>query len=408
MLEEIYNRQREMRQNILKSFDSYALSEPEPDIQKSEEIIEFESFVKGYFDELEKAHNVGDIFNDYRNGKTYVYTEYQPGKFDWHVVKNKRVMHGKGINGLHGIKAVEHAYKSANKDYTDTTKMMLKRTPNGHWRMHYDGNDTGYTVDGSALTEAELINDNVCYQRNRVVDNFDMTKNYMEFNSPDDVYFVQVIKRWKDNKDKPGADAWKADGKRRGTYNSGGEYLDYYLIHSAAELDALKPQIIKACSYNNARAYISINSRSQSQANTHIAKIKSRYAQNDPRQNFVEPITYGAAKTGPNWKNERFKVLLDVDTTRDAKTTINGKQVNIWDETKKRLSDYGIKVVAEYETPSGGLHLILNNKNNRNLKPFYSGLKDFDGGRNLDRLATVHPSEDIKMVLYSNVDTEGY
>ena len=26
----------------------------------------------------------------------------------------------------------------------------------------------------------------------------------------------------------------------------------------------------------------------------------------------------------------------------------------------------------------------------------------------LDRLATVHPSEDIKMVLYSNVDTAGY
>jgi hypothetical protein len=52
--------------------------------------------------------------------------------------------------------------------------------------------------------------------------------------------------------------------------------------------------------------------------------------------------------------------------------------------------------------------LILNNKNNRNLKPFYAGLSDFDGGRNLGKLATVHPSEDIKMVLYSSVDTAGY
>ena len=86
----------------------------------------------------------------------------------------------------------------------------------------------------------------------------------------------------------------------------------------------------------------------------------------------------------------------------------DGTVVNVWDETKKRLNDLNIKVAAEYETPSGGLHLILNNKNNRNLRPFYSRLKDFDGGRDLDRLATVHPSEDIKMVLYSNVDTEGY
>ena len=104
-----------------------------------------------------------------------------------------------------------------------------------------------------------------------------------------------------------------------------------------------------------------------------------------------------------------MKVLLDIDTTRDATTKMpDGTVVNIWNETRKRLNNYGIKIAAEYETPSGGLHLILNNKNNRNLKPFYAGLKDFDGGRNLDKLATVHPSEDIKMVLYSNVDTAGY
>ena len=123
----------------------------------------------------------------------------------------------------------------------------------------------------------------------------------------------------------------------------------------------------------------------------------------------AEAILYGMAKTGPAWKDERFKVLLDIDTTRDSKVKMpNGQTVNIWDETRKRLKDLNIKVAAEYETPSGGLHLILNNKNNRNLKPFYSGLKDFDGGRDLGRLSTVHPSEDIKMVLYSNVDTEGY
>ena len=100
--------------------------------------------------------------------------------------------------------------------------------------------------------------------------------------------------------------------------------------------------------------------------------------------------------------------MLDIDTVRDSEVTIKGKKVNVWDETRRRLKALNIKVVAEYETPSGGLHLILNNKNNRNLKPFYSSLKDFDGGRDLDRLATVHPSEDIKMVLYSNVDTAGY
>lgn len=362
----------------------------------------------GCEDLFEKSYNVGDIF--YSNGKAYVYTEYAPGKFDWHVVKqHNKVVQGKGINGLYGVKALQKAYTSINKDFSDTTKMLLKRTPNGNWRLYYDNNDTGMTIDGKAITESELKNDDVCYQDRRVVDNFEMLNDYMEFNSPDDVYFVQVIKRWKDNKDKPDADAWKAAGKQKGSYHSGAEYLDYYLIHSAAELDALKPNIIKACSYNNARAYISINSRKQSQVNQYMAKFKSRFSPNDPRAKNAEAILYGMAKSGPAWKNERFKVLLDIDTTRDAKAKMpDGSMVNVWDETKKRLQKLNIKVAAEYETPSGGLHLILNNKNNRNLKPFYSGLKDFDGGKNLDRLATVHPSEDIKMVLFSNVSTEGY
>jgi hypothetical protein len=224
------------------------------------------------------------------------------------------------------------------------------------------------------------------------------------------VYFVQIIKRWKDNKDKPGADAWKAKGKAQGTYHSGAEYLNYYLIHSAQELDQIKNEINKVCAYNNARAYISINSRSQNQVNAYINKFKARFTDpNDPRVKHAEAILYGMPKSGPAWKNERFKVLLDVDTTRDSTVKLpNGKTVNVWNETKKRLNDLNIKVAAEYETPSGGLHLILNNKNNRNLRPFYASLKDFDGGRNLGKLATVHPSEDIKMVLYSNVDTEGY
>lgn len=369
------------------------------DIEEAESIL-------GFQNNIEKGRNVGDIL--FYNGKKYIWTEYAPGKFDWHIDKNK-IIKGKGINGLHGINALKKVYSKINKDYSDVNKITLKRTPNDNWRLYYDNEDAGVTIDGNTLTEFELKADNVCYQDKRVVDNFELLKNYMEFNNPDDVYFVQIIKRWKDNKDKPDAEQWRSKGKLQGTYHSGGEFLNYWLIHSNTDLDNIRSQIIKICTYNNARAYISINSRSQNQVNAYIGKFKSRFLSNDPRYKNAEAILYGQAKTGPNWKNERFKVLLDIDTTRDSKAKMpNGKSVNIWDEVKHRLNTYNIKVAAEYETPSGGLHLILNNKNNRNLAPFYKGLKDFDDGKDLGRLAIVHPSEDIKMVLYSNVDTEGY
>jgi len=364
-----------------------------------------ESF--GYTEDIEKARVEGDIAMI--EGVPKVYTQYAPGKFDWRVLNKKNIKKGVGVNGKHGIAALNLIYQNIDPQYTDVNKMMLKRTPNGNWRLYYDQNDAGHSIQGDIFTSAELQSENVCYQQNMVVDNFNLMENYLEFNSPDDVYFVQIIKRWKDNGDKPGAEAWRAKGRADGTYHSGAEYLQHYLIHSYDELKALKPMIVKQCEYSNARAYISINSRNQTQTDNYLQKYISGKNPNDPRVKHAEAILYGMPKSGPNWKNERFKVLLDIDANRDSSAKMtNGKILNVWDETRKRLRDANIKIAAEYETPSGGLHLILNNKNNRNLKDFYKGLVDFDGGKNLGKNATVHPSEDVKMVLYSNVETAGY
>lgn len=363
---------------------------------------------KGFGCDIEKGRNVGDVVvaND---GKPYVWTEYAPGKYDWHILNTNKVIRGKGVNGLHGVAALEKIYTEINKAFTDPSKMMLKRTPNGNWRLFYDHADAGHTILGDVITGSELEHDNICYQSNKVVDNFESLKDYMEFNSPDDVYFVQIIKRWKDNKDKPGADAWKASKKQEGTYHAGAEYLSYYLIHSYQELQQLQSTIVKECQYNNARAYMSINSRNQAKTTAYMAKYIIGKNPNDPRVKHAEAILYGMPKSGSAWKNERFKVLVDIDAVRTAKAKLSdGSVVNVWDETRKRLKDLGVKVAMEYETPSGGLHLILNNKNNRNLSVFYKGLKDFDGGRDLGMNATVHPSEDTKMILYSNVETAGY
>jgi hypothetical protein len=357
--------------------------------------------------DIEKARMVGDI--TIWEGKAYVWTEYAPGKFDWHVFSPKNVVVGKGVNGKHGMACLNSIYTSIDKNYTDKNKMMLKRTPNGNWRLHYDNQDTGQSIYGDVITSSELEKDGVCYQSNMVVDNFDMVKDYMEFNSPDDVYFIQIIKRWKDNKDKPNADAWKAGARADGSYHAGAQYLQHYLVHSYDELQALKNHIVKLCQYNNARAYMSINTRSQSQTEAYLPKFTQGKNPNDPRVKNAEAILYGMPKSGAAWKNERFKVLLDIDATRDTQAKMtNGKTVNVWDETERRLKAANIKVACKYETPSGGLHLILNNKNNRNIRDFYNGLKDFDGGKNLGTAATVHPSEDVKMVLYSNVETAGY
>jgi hypothetical protein len=404
MFEDISSHRAAIANNIAKSFGD---NKPDEDL----DIVK--AFADEFGSDFEKARMPGDVIT--YNGKTYVWSPTKVGsqtQYNWHVVQQggSKIVEGTGVNGKHGVNALKEIFLQINGSFDDVTKFNLRRTPKGNWRLIYDGNDTGRTINGDVITESELKNDNVLYQRRNIVDNFDLVKNYMTFDSPDDVYFVQVIKRWKDNKDKPDAWQWKMAGKAKGSYHSGAEYLDYYIVHSPQELDKIKDDIIKSASYNNARAYISINSRSEQQTKDYVKQVQARHANNpnDPRYKNAEPIAYGMAKSGKNWQNVRLRVLLDVDTTKDKEVKINGKKVNVWQEVRDRLAQANIKVAAEYETPSGGLHLILNNKNNKNLRPFYSGLKDFDGGIDLDKNAMVHPSEDIKMVLYSNVDTEGY
>ena len=73
------------------------------------------------------------------------------------------------------------------------------------------------------------------------VDNFDLVSKLMNFNSDDDFYFVEIIKRKKDNPN----DAFK--------YR---QFITYYWITSTSQLQSLKQEIIDVCKTNNARAYI--------------------------------------------------------------------------------------------------------------------------------------------------------
>lgn len=401
MFEDISSHRAAIASNIAKSFGD----KPDKDL----DIVK--AFADEFGSDFEKARMPGDVIT--YNGKTYVWSPTKVGsqtQYDWHVVQQggSKIVEGTGVNGKHGVNALKDIFFQINSSYKDPTKFNLRRTPKGNWRLIYDGKDTGSKINGDVVTESELKRDNVLYQRRNIVDNFDMVKKYMVFKSPDDVYFVQVIKRWKDNQDKPGAAKWKSEGEAKGSYHAGAEYLDYYVIHSPQELEAMKNDIIKAASYNNARAYISINSRSEGQTKAFLPTFKSKFRPNDPQYKNAEAILYGQAKEGKAWRNVRPRVLLDIDITKDAEVNIRGKKVNVWKEVRDRINNYGLKVAAEYETPSAGLHLILDDKNDKNISKFFDGLKDFDGGVDLKKRATVHPTIDAKMVLYSNVDTEGY
>ena len=128
-----------------------------------------------------------------------------------------------------------------------------------------------------------------------LIDNFDKICNLLEFNSDDDFYFVQIKKRWKDNDD---AYAERDAGMASGIYHGGAWHLKSWRIHSAKELMQLKPEIVKWCEDNNARAYITVNTRSTKDTDSYVKVYQSKYSKDDARYKHADEIVPGQAKTG--------------------------------------------------------------------------------------------------------------
>lgn len=229
-----------------------------------------------------------------------------------------------------------------------------------------------------------------------LIDNFDKVSKMLEYNSTDDFYFVQIIKRYKDNPN---------DDKTQGNYHAGGWYLKGYRVRSVDELQSLKPEIIQLCNDNNARAYITINSRSEQETNDFVKIYRQKYNPSDPRYKNADDIVPGQAKDGPSWKGKRTRLFLDIDVPRDSKGP-DGR--NIWDEVHYMINMVGITPIDEYVTPSGGLHIILPDKGDKRLFYLKRLFNKFDNWKYKGKLATVHANVDGKIILYSNVETKGY
>ena len=233
-------------------------------------------------------------------------------------------------------------------------------------------------------------------EKQSLVDNFDKVSDILDITSPDDFHFVQIIKRQKDN---------PYDDPRNGNFHAGGWYLAGFRVHSPQELFDLKPTIVDMCNKNNARAYITVNSRSEKETEDFIKIYRKKYSPFDARYRHADQIVPGQAKDGENWKGVRKRLFLDIDVPQEAKTR-DGE--NIWDEVRYMIDMVGIKPITEYVTPSGGLHIILPDKEDKKYLYLKKLLQKFDNWHNKGRLATVHPNVDGKIILYSNVKTRGY
>lgn len=164
------------------------------------------------------------------------------------------------------------------------------------------------------------------------IDNFEQIKSLLKFeDNLDDFYFLQIIKRRKENQD----------------MNSNSSVVKTYYVTSVDYLEKKKDEIIMFCEKSNARACISLNKRSFKKIAFHtLKKVTEQICNNDfhsVRNAYDKACGAYSSETDKNW-------IIDLDG--DCAKNID-RYIYIIEQCKP----YGDKFFYKIETPNG-LHLI--------------------------------------------------
>jgi len=163
------------------------------------------------------------------------------------------------------------------------------------------------------------------------MNNYDKIKKLLKFDSEDDFYHLQIIKRKKDHSD----------------LKSNSLVIKTYYIKSVEHLDTVLPEIISICNFHNARGCINLNRRSFEKIAYHMMQKIAGQIMNKDFKSVKD--SYNSV-CGAHL-NETFKKWI-VDF--DEKDFIYGIRL---EELKNTIEDIGGVIYETLETKSG-FHLI--------------------------------------------------
>ena len=213
------------------------------------------------------------------------------------------------------------------------------------------------------------------------IDNFDEAKQYIiNAETDDDVWFVQIIKRHKDNMDQH-------------FERNACQFIASYLIHDAEELDHKRDEIIHTCIATNSRAYLQPNKRSRiavtDYANNVLRPRFERYRDKYRMGHEIE-VAAGQSKDWP----ERKLCFLDVDSDDE----------HVYEKVKSILDAHGIQPIWTYRSLNNGWHILLPDKEQaRNID-----FSVIDNGNKFGRFSTVGLEIDKPILLFASLKPNGY
>ena len=174
----------------------------------------------------------------------------------------------------------------------------------------------------------------------KLINNFNLFKEVLEFNNEDEFYFVQILIRGKDGHKEVGVNG-----------NNKNRLIKYYTIRSVKELMDREEEIKSICHVLNARAYIHPTKRSFKEvANMMLRVTTDMYLSGN---NIVGLKGAYSTACGKSYKSEDKKFIVDLDGKNVEKTVDILNFIEIWCDPKAEAKFL-------YKVPTAhGMHLIM-------------------------------------------------
>lgn len=203
-----------------------------------------------------------------------------------------------------------------------------------------------------------------------MVNNFEYIKKHMSFQNERSFYFIQIIKRKKENPE----------------LKSYSRPIESFYVFSKDDLDRYMPHIIDKCEKNRARAYVKMNCLdAQSVMLENIATITRMIRDNDWK-GMSKSLNSACGQCGKQDGNEKlYLVDLDdeyADKVEEIKSFIESLQPIRYreiDEYNHTIKEQISKIKMEVPTKHG-THLLVTGFDKQSFKQKYPNIDVHDDG----------------------------
>src|SRR6185312_5281161 len=179
-----------------------------------------------------------------------------------------------------------------------------------------------------------------------MVDNFEQVKELLTFESEDEFYFLQIIKRKKENSE----------------LGSNSHIVKFYYLKSVSDLYKDKEEMILLANYHNARVCINLNKRSFERTAFHtLKKLTDQILNKDfknARKAYNSVCGMHAGEIDKTW-------IVDIDE--------KGRQANEILKCIDKIQPEGNKLITILNTKNG-VHLITKPFNLHDFKIVYPNI----------------------------------